>query len=708
MAAKGYLLSERTLSQVKQAARVVENTPVGRSPAIMGREAGSRFFVEITGRYRGSNWDVDKDITYTGKLVIWDSGLSTVQDVAGGLVFGVDADSNSMPPIVDLTMANYSQVDSRDAAQVHMVFGTVVEVFATMRANREIVYATYGAKAHEYVNDSAYPDTGEEWEFDSEGTESVFAEDSGWPTVKHNSGFTITTQTRTFYSPDSNRDRVLYGYYRDFQYNAMGVLLSMSAERRQAIAELSPPTRFALITSDGSTAGYYEADEQVWDDSADTWINKPGGFGFDSAGAGEVIEFNLNAHVPVGIVVPVYQIHGDDDEMHWFFSWDEHNVWGKPTAALGGGSYTVAELNGDASTVTGRTFSAQEVSGRVGIPLASDSVFRIFVDPLDNTKRKFEYHGAPSGTEYTMLSGTSTTANTDTWLRSSQGSYRGVIYNGPRIAVDTSSGAVYMFTRKITHDANGHIVAIDAEVRKQVFTLDPTAIDCGTHLAPDDASIVSSLYVWLDASQLTGLSDTDPVATYTDQSGSGNSPTQSTSSLKPTYLTNVYKGGTMPTVRFDGTDDYMDKIANLLPVGSDFTVVAVAAATCISNNDGSTETNPGGGLGTALRLAEEGGSLKQTVGWLGNGVVGATGGPAVNVLRHTASGDTECWQDAVAGTTISHQWQSQYQDLVLGRYSDGATFVYDPMDLCELLIYSSKLTDEEIEQVTCYLLDKWV
>jgi hypothetical protein len=164
----------------------------------------------------------------------------------------------------------------------------------------------------------------------------------------------------------------------------------------------------------------------------------------------------------------------------------------------------------------------------------------------------------------------------------------------------------------------------------------------------------------------------------------------------------------MPTVRFDGTDDYMDKIANLLPVGSDFTLIVVAASTCVGNNDGTTETNPGGGLGTALRLAEEGGSLKQTVGWLGGVVVGVTGGPAVNILRHTASSDTESWQDGVAGATNSQQWQSKYQDLVLGRYNDGSTFLYDPMDLCELILYSTKLTDEQVEQISCYLLDKWV
>jgi hypothetical protein len=306
-----------------------------------------------------------------------------------------------------------------------------------------------------------------------------------------------------------------------------------------------------------------------------------------------------------------------------------------------------------------------------------------------------------------MDAGTSTTANSDTWARDSQGSDRGVDHPFvARISVDSTSGAVYAFCRDKTYDANGHLLTISAETRKQIFTLDPTAITCTTGLPVDDSSISSSLYVWLDADALTGLSDTDSVTTYTDQSGSGNSPTQSTSSLKPVYRTNIYNG--LPTVRFDGTDDYMDKIANLIPVGSDFTMIVVAKTACLSNNDGATEPNPGGGLGTAYRITEEGGTnTKHVVGWLASANIGATGGPHVNVVRHTASGDTESWQDNVAGSSLSSQWQSKYQDLVLGRYHNGAAFIYGAMDLCELAIYSSKLTDEQIEQVTCHLTTKW-
>ena len=417
-------------------------------------------------------------------------------------------------------------------------------------------------------------------------------------------------------------------------------------------------------------------------------------------GANNAHTVNETEGIPNGTIVWL-RFDGTD----YRFEYDRLNFWAKITGESSG-SYSWTELEGDATTTTTRTgtTNAEEVSGRLGIP--TNSIVYMVPNQIDSNEYKFEYHGAHAGTLEVVDSGTSTTANSDTWARDSQGSDRGVDHPFvARIAIDSASGAVYAFCREKTYDANGHLLTISAENRKQIFTLDPTAITCATELAPDDASISSGLYCWLDASQLGGLSDTDSVTTYTDMSSSGNSPTQSTSSLKPVYRTNIYNS--LPTVRFDGTDDYMDKIANLLPVGSDFTLIVVAKSTCISNNDGTTETNPGGGLGTAYRVVEEGGALKQTVGWLGSAVVGSTGGPNVNILRHTASSDTESWQDGVAGGTISHQWPSQYQDLILGRYNDGASFIYDPMDLCELALYSTNLTDEQVEQVTCYLLTKW-
>jgi len=69
--------------------------------------------------------------------------------------------------------------------------------------------------------------------------------------------------------------------------------------------------------------------------------------------------------------------------------------------------------------------------------------------------------------------------------------------------------------------------------------------------APSD---ISGLQLWLKADSLS-LSDNDPVAAWTDSSGSGNNMAQSDSSMRPIYKTNILNG--QPVVRFDGVDDYL-------------------------------------------------------------------------------------------------------------------------------------------------------
>ena len=63
----------------------------------------------------------------------------------------------------------------------------------------------------------------------------------------------------------------------------------------------------------------------------------------------------------------------------------------------------------------------------------------------------------------------------------------------------------------------------------------------------------SSLLAWFDAGQLTGLSNGDPVSTWTDASGNGNHATASAAYKEPTYITGALNG--LPVVRFDASDD---------------------------------------------------------------------------------------------------------------------------------------------------------
>lgn len=78
------------------------------------------------------------------------------------------------------------------------------------------------------------------------------------------------------------------------------------------------------------------------------------------------------------------------------------------------------------------------------------------------------------------------------------------------------------------------------------------AMTSGGAAAFSPASI-PGLELWLDASQITGLSDGDPISTLTDISSNAWQATQGTASKKPTYLTNIKNG--QPVIRFDGVDD---------------------------------------------------------------------------------------------------------------------------------------------------------
>ncbi len=59
----------------------------------------------------------------------------------------------------------------------------------------------------------------------------------------------------------------------------------------------------------------------------------------------------------------------------------------------------------------------------------------------------------------------------------------------------------------------------------------------------------------LDSRFITGLTDGDPVSTWSDRSGNGHDATQATSGSKPTFLT-AQQGG-CPAVDFDGTADFL-------------------------------------------------------------------------------------------------------------------------------------------------------
>lgn len=84
----------------------------------------------------------------------------------------------------------------------------------------------------------------------------------------------------------------------------------------------------------------------------------------------------------------------------------------------------------------------------------------------------------------------------------------------------------------------------------------------------------SGLVLWLDANQIAGLSNDDPVAQWDDMTGRGNHFTQATAASKPLYKTNYLNS--MPGLYFDGSNDFMYGPSLNLNANYQRTIMAVA------------------------------------------------------------------------------------------------------------------------------------
>jgi hypothetical protein len=88
------------------------------------------------------------------------------------------------------------------------------------------------------------------------------------------------------------------------------------------------PTVLARITGAGASAGYYEAEQVVWNAAGSAWATYTGGSTFTTAAAGEVYELSASAAVPTNAIVQVYPVGDNAGANRWVFA----------GASAGGGS----------------------------------------------------------------------------------------------------------------------------------------------------------------------------------------------------------------------------------------------------------------------------------------------------------------------------------------------------------------------------------
>lgn len=249
----------------------------------------------------------------------------------------------------------------------------------------------------------------------------------------------------------------------------------------------------AWVEITGHSSGAYSWKQKDPDASTDT---SPA-----VTGANNAHTVNETEGIPNGTTVWL-RYDGTD----YRFEYDRLRFLAKITGESSG-SYSWTELEGDGATTTTRTgtYNAEEVSGRLGIP--TNSVVDMIPNQIDSNEYKFEYHGALAGTLDTLNSGTSATANTDTWARDNQGGTLGEEHPFvARLTVDPTTGEMVVFDRVQEHDANGHEEAISAETKTIVGVLTPSTqtyefVDCDTGLVTvarfDFADLPDDDYCWI-------------------------------------------------------------------------------------------------------------------------------------------------------------------------------------------------------------------
>jgi hypothetical protein len=214
---------------------------------------------------------------------------------------------------------------------------------------------------------------------------------------------------------------------------------------------------------------------------------------------------------------------------------------------------------------------------------------------------------------------------------------------------------------------------------------------------------LADLEGWWDADEITGLSDTDPVAQWDDLSGNGRHMVQATSGKQPTFRTGILNG--RPGVRFD--NDFLRRStwpSNAVPN----TVVVVARA---NTSIASTACMFGGqntsNQGAHQLLGFNSSGFKWT---MFNGTIRADGAtdtdPHLFVATFTGSSSDRLRIDGSdAGISASSGTRGLQQNVTLG--SDATDAQPWPGDVFLAFVVSRALTAGELSDVETYALTKW-
>jgi hypothetical protein len=218
-----------------------------------------------------------------------------------------------------------------------------------------------------------------------------------------------------------------------------------------------------------------------------------------------------------------------------------------------------------------------------------------------------------------------------------------------------------------------------------------------------DPATVSGLTMWLKADALVGLADGDPVSTWTDSSGNGNSATGITTA-RPTYKTNII--GSLPVLRF-ATSKMTTSYA---PPVTDFSIFIVykdsGAATAFERLIDKSFSQ-GFWMGRANTGSNSwGGGIKQTGSPFGTYVTATDPGP--NVLTMIRSGTAQQVRANGGASVASGTVNGTATDstaFTIGSVADDSSKLSG--DIAEIVFYTNAVSNTDRDSIETYLKSKY-
>jgi hypothetical protein len=220
--------------------------------------------------------------------------------------------------------------------------------------------------------------------------------------------------------------------------------------------------------------------------------------------------------------------------------------------------------------------------------------------------------------------------------------------------------------------------------------------------------------IWFAADSLS-LSDTDPVATWTDISGNGNNGVQGVSGSQPTFITNQLNG--YPIIYFDGTTNDFMPFDGTTVVGTNITAIYVAARRNSNYNlvMGGTESSANRNMHLGWQTATNGifnhwsNDLYPTLSGDGSGYIGDADpsddyGIFINRLKPEANPARKVFQNGTMIGSINNINQLiSYTGSALGSRNGS----YYNVNIAEVILYSTALNDAQLQIVNQYLNVKY-